>query len=141
KKPTGPQCDGGREPQGERCVKGDDWTEEPTVSEDAILDLEQFVPYYIRAISNRIAQAASRFYSEKFGIGLNEWSCLATLSKEEEVSASRICEMSGFDKALVSRSVNALEAKGFIQSRPVRDHNRRRLIRFTPAGRVLFAEI
>jgi DNA-binding MarR family transcriptional regulator len=121
-------------------VKGGDHME-PAKPEDAILELDNFVPYYIKAIANRLAQAASRFYKQEFGIGLNEWSCLATLGKEEEISASRICEMSGFDKAIVSRSVNALQAKGLIESSPVRDHNRRRLIRFTPAGRALYVDI
>lgn len=109
--------------------------------ERAVLELDDFVPYYVRAIANRLAQAASRLYQRKFGIGLTEWSCLSTLGKEEEISASRICEMSGYDKGLISRGLGSLEAKGFIESRPVKDHNRKRLIRFTPAGRALYVEI
>lgn len=107
----------------------------------AVLELDDFVPYYVRAIANRLAQAASRLYNRKFGIGLTEWSCLSTLGKEEEISASRICEMSGFDKGLISRGLGSLEAKGFIETRPVEDHNRKRLVRFTPAGRSLYLEI
>lgn len=107
----------------------------------AVLELDDFAPYYIRAIANRLAQAASRLYNRKFGIGLTEWSCLSTLAKEEEISASRICEMSGFDKGLISRGLGSLEAKGLIETRPVKDHNRKRLIRFTPAGRELYCEI
>lgn len=106
-----------------------------------MLELDDFVPYYVRAIANRLAQAASRLYQRKFGIGLTEWSCLSTLAKEEEISASRICEMSGYDKGLISRGLGSLEAKGLIQSRPVKGHNRKRLIRFTPAGRALYLEI
>jgi len=106
-----------------------------------VLELDDFVPYYVRAIANRLAQAASRLYQRKFGIGLTEWSCLSTQGKEEEISAPRICEMSGFDKALISRGLGSLEAKGFIQGRPVENHNRKRLIRFTPAGRALYVQI
>ena len=109
--------------------------------EEAVLELDDFVPYYVRAIANRLAQAASRLYQRRFGIGLTEWSCLSTLGKEEEISASRICEMSGYDKGLISRGLASLEAKGFVQSRPVEDHNRKRLIRFTSAGRALYDEI
>lgn len=108
---------------------------------EPILDLDNFTPYYVRAIANRLAQAASRLYHRKFGIGLTEWSCLSTLAKEEEISASRICEMSGFDKGLVSRGLASLEAKGLVQTRPVKDHNRKRLIRFTSAGRSMYLEI
>jgi DNA-binding MarR family transcriptional regulator len=107
----------------------------------AVLELDDFVPYYVRAIANRLAQAASRLYSRKFGIGLTEWSCLSTLAKEEEISAARICEMSGFDKGLISRGLGSLETKGFVRSSPVKHHNRKRLIRFTPAGRALYREI
>jgi DNA-binding MarR family transcriptional regulator len=110
-------------------------------SDERVLDLDDFAPYYIRAIANRLAQAASRLYMRKFGIGLTEWSCLSTLGKEEEISASRICEMSGFDKGLISRGLASLEAKGFIEAKPVEDHNRKRLIHFTPAGRSLYLEI
>lgn len=106
-----------------------------------VLELDDFVPYYIRAIANRLAQAASRLYQREFGIGLTEWSCLSTLAKEEEISASRICEMSGFDKALVSRGLGSLEAKGLVRSTAVKDHNRKKLIRFTPAGRALYIQI
>lgn len=110
-------------------------------AESALLELDDFVPYYVRAIANRLGQAASRLYQRKFGIGLTEWSCLSTLAKEEEISAARICEMSGFDKGLVSRGLGALEAKGLVQSRAAQDHNRKKLIRFTPAGRALYVRI
>jgi DNA-binding MarR family transcriptional regulator len=125
---------------GETVVKGSD-PQGDTAGNAAVLELDDFVPYYVRAIANRLAQAASRLYNRKFGIGLTEWSCLSTLAKEEEISASRICEMSGFDKGLISRGLGSLESKGLIQSRPVKDHNRKRLIRFTPAGRALYLEI
>ena len=108
---------------------------------EPVLKLEDFTPYYVRAIANRLAQAASRLYNRKFGIGLTEWSCLSTLAKEEEISASRICEMSGFDKGLVSRGLASLEDKSLITTRPVKTHNRKRLIRFTPAGRAMYTEI
>jgi len=127
-------------PVEETVVKGGN-PQRDAGSAAAVLELDDFVPYYVRAIANRLAQAASRLYTRKFGIGLTEWSCLSTLAKEEEISASRICEMSGFDKGLISRGLGSLEAKGFIQSRPVEDHNRKRLIRFTPAGRSLYVEI
>jgi len=104
-------------------------------------DLGAFVPFFIRSIANRLANATSRTYQRQFGVGLNEWSCLATLAIKDDISASRICEISGFDKAVISRSVGALESKGLIETRPVEDHNRRRLIRLTPAGRSLYLEI
>jgi DNA-binding MarR family transcriptional regulator len=105
------------------------------------LDLGEYVPFYVRAIANRLAQAASREYKAKFGIGLNEWSCLGALARWTDISAARICEISGFDKALVSRSLRALESKGLITSRSAPNGSHKRLIRLTPAGRSLHDQI
>ena len=105
------------------------------------LDLGEYVPFYVRAIANRLAQAASREYKAKFGIGLNEWSCLGALARWTDISAARICEISGFDKALVSRSLSALESKGLITGRSAPNGHRKRLIRLTPPGRRLHDQI
>ena len=110
-------------------------------ADGTILDLDSYVPFYMRAIANRLGQAASRRYNDEFGIGLNEWSCLALLAMEEDVSATRISEVSGFDKAVISRSINSLESKGYVTTKGVEDHNRRRLIKLTPAGREVYSKI
>lgn len=119
----------------------DDTQKDSAVADDAVLDLDSYVPFYLRAIANRLAQVASRHYNERFGIGLNEWSCLALLAMEDDVSATRISEVSGFDKAVISRSINSLESKGYVTTKGVKNHNKRRLIRLTPVGREVYSQI
>lgn len=96
--------------------------------------LETFVPYLLRATANKLSQYRSEEYKRRFGVGLNEWSCLALLAREANIPASRICEVSGFDKAVISRSVQALEEKGFVAIAAAPDHVRKKLLNLTPAS-------
>ena len=105
------------------------------------LDLKNFIPYLISAIHNTTASLFAQEYSAQFGLGLNEWSCIALLASEDNISATRICEVGGFDRSIVSRSINALIERGYVASRPVPSHNRKRLLNITPAGRLIHDQI
>jgi DNA-binding MarR family transcriptional regulator len=105
------------------------------------IQLEGYVPYLLRATANKLSQSRSAEYKRLFGIGLNEWSCLALLAKEPEITAGRITEVSGFDKAVISRSLRALEDKGMVCSVSAPEHNRKRIISLTPEGRRVHDEI
>ena len=105
------------------------------------IELDSYVPYLIKATANKLSQSRSSELKKGFGIGLNEWSCLALLAKEPEIAATRICEVSGFNKAVISRSVQALEEKGFIRSNSVPEHNRKKVMSLTAEGRRVHNEI
>lgn len=105
------------------------------------LDLYRYVPFYIRSIANRLFQIDKRLYSQRLDVGLNEWSCLALLMREEDISASRICEVSGYDKAVVSRSVQALQKKGLVAARSVPSHNRKLLLSLTDKGCEVYRQV
>lgn len=101
------------------------------------IELKNYIPYLISAIHNNNARVFAQKYSAEFGLGLNEWSCIALLASEDNISATRICEVGGFDRAIVSRSINALIESGYVTSRAVANHNRKRLLNITPAGRLI----
>lgn len=112
-----------------------------SVGEPDTLDLFDYAPYLFRSIANRLGQSGSSLLMQRFGIGLNEWSCMALLALEPNISAKRICEVSGYDKGVVSRSINSLEDKGYIRTALAANSNRLRLINLTHAGRRLYAEL
>lgn len=105
------------------------------------LDLKNFIPYLITTIHNAGASIFAQQYSTEFGLGLNEWSCIALLASENNISATRICEVGGFDRSIVSRSINALIERGYVTSQPVPSHNRKRLLNITPQGRLIHDQI
>lgn len=105
------------------------------------LDLHNYVPYYIRSIANRLSQIDQRIYRNSLNVGLNEWACLALLAREDGISASRICEVSGYDKAVISRSVRSLMDKGYVSARAVANHNRKQLLSLTAKGKKAYLTI
>lgn len=113
--------------------------EEP--GNDDILDLFDYAPYLFRSIANRLGQSGSSLLMREFGIGLNEWSCVALLALEPNISATRICEVSGFDKGVISRSINSLDEKGYVKTVLAPKSSRLRLINLTHAGWRLYREL
>jgi len=111
------------------------------VGEADTLDLIDYAPYLFRSIANRLGQTGSSLLMHRFGIGLNEWSCIALLALEQNISAKRICEVSGFDKGVISRSINSLEEKGYVRTVLAANSSRLRLINLTHAGWRLYAEL
>lgn len=108
--------------------------------EPGAFDLLRYAPYLFRSIANHLGQVDSSHLATHFGVGLNEWSCLALLGLEPNIPATRICDVSGFDKAVVSRSINAMEAKGLVVTSLAPNRSRLRLINLTAAGWQLYRD-
>ena len=101
------------------------------------LDLDRYVPFGLTAIANKIARSASRVYLKRFGVGINEWRILANLRITPGVTANLICQMSGLDKAAVSRSLKLLEDGGMIETCGEATDVRGRALRLTAKGDTL----
>jgi len=98
------------------------------------LDLENYVPAFLTWIANKLSSSASLIYRRRFGIGIVEWRIMALLAVEPWITAGRICEVIGLDKAGVSRSVRFLLDKGLAETRFRDNNNRRQFIALTRAG-------
>lgn len=98
------------------------------------LDLENYVPAFLTWIANKLSSSASLIYRRRFGVGIVEWRIMALLAVEPWITAGRICEVIGLDKAGVSRSVRFLLDKGFAETRYRDNNNRRQFIALTRAG-------
>ncbi|MEI2735235.1 MAG: MarR family transcriptional regulator [Rhodoblastus sp.] len=98
------------------------------------LDLENYVPAFLTWIANKLSSSASLIYRRRFGIGIVEWRIMALLGVEPWITAGRICEVIGLDKAGVSRSVRFLLDKGLAETRYRDNNNRRQFIALTHAG-------
>ena len=103
-----------------------------------ILDLDTFVPGLITFISNKISTGASNTYRKLFGIGLPEWRVLAVLAVEPNITAYRICQIMGFDKALASRTIQKLQAHGHVK---MEVQGRQKLITLSKQGYLLHDRI
>lgn len=98
------------------------------------LDLDNYIPFGLTAIANRLARGASREYLRMFGIGINEWRVLAYVRVFPETTANQMCQHSSLDKAAVSRSLHRLIESGLIESRNDAGDARGRHLRLTKDG-------
>ena len=97
-------------------------------------DLENYVPAFLTWIANKLSSSASLIYRRRFGVGIVEWRIMALFAVEPWITAGRICEVIGLDKAGVSRSVRFLLDKGLVETRYRDNNNRRQFIALTRAG-------
>ncbi len=105
------------------------------------LDLENYVPAFLTWIANKLSSSASLIYRRRFGVGIVEWRIMALLAVEPWITAGRICEVIGLDKAGVSRSVYFLTQKGLVETRYRDNNNRRQFVALTRAGIALHDRI
>lgn len=106
-----------------------------------VLDLERYVPALLVFISNKLTHGGATLYRRLFGVGITEWRILAMLAVEPNIPAHRICQVIGFDKALVSRVVQVLAKRRLVSVKPDAHDSRRHVICLTPEGRRLHDRI
>jgi DNA-binding MarR family transcriptional regulator len=105
------------------------------------LELDEFVPYRLSVLSNRVSGAIARQYTERFGLTMAEWRVMAVLGGSPGLSARDLVERTGMDKVQISRAVAALVKRKRIARRS--DAADRRIVRLalTPKGEAVYAEI
>lgn len=128
------------ESKGERARAAADVAADARSSPNA-LDLENYVPAFLTWIANKLSSSASLIYRRRFGVGIVEWRIMALLAVEPWITAGRICEVIGLDKAGVSRSTRFLLDKGYVETRYRDNNNRRQFIALTRAGMDLHDQI
>lgn len=103
--------------------------------------LKDRVTFLVGAIANRLVSAGSSLYRREFGIGFSEWRIMLMLELEPGITAKRISDTVGLDKAAISRGLGWLEAQGLIEPTPETAGRRSRDFRLTPKGQDLYAKI
>ncbi len=104
---------------------------------ETVLDLRRYVPGLLTFLANKLSRSASALYQREFGVNITEWRIMSQLAIEPGIPASRICQVIGFDKGPVSRSLAAMEKKGIVTIAVDAVDARRRVITLTPAGLAL----
>ncbi len=105
------------------------------------LVLEEFLPYRLSILSNRVSRAIAARYAETFNLTIPEWRIIAVLGRAEALSAKDIAEATEMDKVAVSRAVARLVAARRVAARPDRTDARRQSLSLTREGEALYARI
>jgi len=107
----------------------------------AELHLEDFLPYRLSVLTNRVSNAIARHYSERFGLSVPEWRVMAVLGGAPDLSAREVAQKTAMDKVQVSRAVAGLIASRRVQSEPDAADRRITRLSLTPRGRAIYDEI
>lgn len=107
----------------------------------ASLVLENFLPYRLSVLSNRISRAIAARYARAFSLTIPEWRVIAVLGRAPGLTAKEIADATEMDKVAVSRAVARLTAAKRIGARTDPEDARRQLLSLSEAGETLYARI
>ena len=108
---------------------------QPAAPDGPTLDLERYVPAFITFIANKLSNSATAFYQKNFAINVTEWRIMSLLAIEPGIPASRICQVIGFNKGPVSRTLAEMEKRGLIAIRTDPEDGRTHSISLSAKGR------
>ena len=107
----------------------------------SVLNLDNFIPYRLSVLTNRVSSAIARHYSDRFNLSIPEWRVMAVLGQTPGLSARQVAERTAMDKVQVSRAVaNLVRVKRVQKSADAADGRVTRLS-LTPRGFAIYEEI
>ncbi len=106
-----------------------------------LLVLEDFLPYRLSILSNRVSRAIAARYAETFDLSIPEWRVIAVLGRTPNLTAKEIAEATEMDKVAVSRAVARLVSSKRVRARADRDDARRQILSLTAQGESVHARI
>lgn len=99
--------------------------------------LDDFLPYQLAVVAERISRQFARHYREMFDLSRSEWRVVAHLSQQPSVSVREIATQADLDKSKVSRAVSRLEAMGYITKESSCADRRLVVLALTASGRAM----
>ncbi|MCE7031991.1 MarR family winged helix-turn-helix transcriptional regulator [Lysobacter sp. GX 14042] len=105
------------------------------------LELENFLPYRLSVLSNRLSSAIARIYADRLDLGITEWRVMAVLGLSPGLSAGELAQRTAMDKVAVSRAVARLVEAGRLEREVDAGDRRRAVLHLSPAGQAIYAEV
>jgi DNA-binding MarR family transcriptional regulator len=106
-----------------------------------LLVLEDFLPYRLSILSNRVSRAIAKRYAKTFDLTIPEWRIIAVLGRRPGLTAKEVAEATEMDKVAVSRAVARLTAARRVAARADAQDARKQLLALTPQGESVHARI
>ena len=105
-----------------------------TQQDHATLALEDFLPYRLSVLSNRVSHAISTIYVDRFDLSVTEWRVMAVLGRFPGLSANEVADRTAMDKVAVSRAVARLVASERLDRETHGDDRRRSVLTLSEEG-------
>jgi DNA-binding MarR family transcriptional regulator len=101
----------------------------------------QSINYRVYALASSLSKGAMRFYLAKFGLALPEMRLLSTLGNRRRLSSLELVKLTAMDKGLVSRVLNGLGQRGWVEQVQSAEGSNRRVWKLTRTGAALVARL
>jgi DNA-binding MarR family transcriptional regulator len=105
------------------------------------LSLQNFLPYRLSALSNRLSQSLASKYGALFNISIHEWRIIAVLGEETKLSAAQIGVHVAMDKVAISRAVKKLLSKDYVVRYLDENDNRRFELSLSARGKQVYQQL
>ncbi|MBI1731687.1 MAG: winged helix-turn-helix transcriptional regulator [Gammaproteobacteria bacterium] len=106
-----------------------------------LFDLNDFLPYRLSALTNRVSRNFAALYSDRFDLSVPEWRVMAVLGQEAGLCADEVCARTEMDKVTVSRAVARLRQNGRIRRTIASVDRRRSVLELSARGRRVYERI
>ncbi|MEP6785484.1 MAG: MarR family transcriptional regulator [Sphingomonadales bacterium] len=101
----------------------------------------QNLPYHILLLAKLLDRITAQHVRETADLSLAEWRTMAHLDYLGTCSASEVANLAFVDRAEVSRSIHALEARGLVRREPHPSKRNSRHVSLTDAGKKIHVAI
>ncbi|MCU9849572.1 MarR family transcriptional regulator [Defluviimonas sp. WL0024] len=101
-------------------------------------DLEGFLPYLLNQAAETTGREFAAAYRGSYGMTRTQWRVMAHLGRFGAMTAAEICRRAMEEKTGVSRSVQALEDRGWLIRGAVAEDRRAEALSLTPSGREVY---
>ncbi len=107
----------------------------------ADLKLDEFLPYRLSIVSNRVSEAIATAYDRLFGLKIPEWRLIAVIAEGRGMTQQALGVATRMDKVTVSRAARALVERGLVARQAIDDDRRSHLLSLTRTGRALYDQV
>lgn len=105
------------------------------------MHLNAFLPCRLTRLTSRVSEAVAQVHAARFGLSRDEWRVLAALACGQAQPTRDVTAETGLDKVAISRAATALEDRGLILRSEDRSDRRIKILRLSPEGAELVAEL
>ena len=105
------------------------------------LTLEEFIPYKLAVVANRLSQSIGSLFEQKYRIQIPEWRILMTLHSYGPLAPNEVVEHTSMDKGRVSRAQRRLVELGLVAASNDPRDGRRLVLFLTRKGMNMCAAI
>jgi DNA-binding MarR family transcriptional regulator len=106
------------------------------------LTVDNFLTTRLSDVTSRARRNITLHYATEAGLSVSEWRILSLVAHARELPFGELVLQSTSDKALVSRTLRALESRGLVEVKPDAGGHRKKLVcAITPSGDALHAQV